>query len=158
MSASSDSSRLLATALGAAVAGAALGAAALKLAERLAAKNVAFSPSQGRRQNRSSYIYEEDTATSTADTLVFPHNHEEKMRRRLADRAVIEEDNYIPRDSVTVRVPATSANMGPGCTFVSVRFGVNHLLSSTLSPHSHSLSYTCAQTTRLDLQSTCGPK
>lgn len=39
-------------------------------------------------------------------------NHEAKMRRRL--RASVEEENLTPRESVTVRVPATSANVGPG--------------------------------------------
>jgi hypothetical protein len=50
-------------------------------------------------------------------SLLFPHNHEEKMRRRVATRYYIEEENNTPRDSVTVRVPATSANIGPGCKF-----------------------------------------
>jgi len=36
------------------------------------------------------------------------------MRRRIAARVAVEEDNMTPRQSVTVRVPATSANMGPG--------------------------------------------
>jgi len=36
------------------------------------------------------------------------------MRRRIAARVAVEEDNQIPRRSVTVRVPATSANVGPG--------------------------------------------
>ena len=37
------------------------------------------------------------------------------MKRRIAHRFSIEEENITPRESVTVRVPATSANMGPGC-------------------------------------------
>ena len=49
---------------------------------------------------------------------LMPHQHEEKMKRQIAARALVEEDNFQPRESVTVRVPASSANMGPGCTFV----------------------------------------
>ena len=58
-----------------------------------------------------------NSAVSSAETVLFPHNHEEKMRRRIATRYTIEEENNLGRDSVTVRVPATSANVGPGCTF-----------------------------------------
>ena len=36
------------------------------------------------------------------------------MRRRIAARMTIEEENSQPRQSVTVRVPASSANCGPG--------------------------------------------
>mmetsp|Transcript_38215 Transcript_38215/g.88920 ORF Transcript_38215/g.88920 Transcript_38215/m.88920 type:complete len:452 (-) Transcript_38215:123-1478(-) len=46
--------------------------------------------------------------------VVFPYNHEEKMRRRIASRIAVEAENVTPRNSVTVRVPGTSANMGPG--------------------------------------------
>ena len=60
---------------------------------------------------------ESETTTTGQTSILFPHNHEEKMRRTIAARALVEEDNFHPRDSVTVRVPATSANMGPGCTF-----------------------------------------
>lgn len=49
-----------------------------------------------------------------SEKVIFPHNHEEKMRRRIAARVGIEDDNSVPRNKVTVRVPATSANMGPG--------------------------------------------
>lgn len=49
-----------------------------------------------------------------SESIIFPHNHEEKMRRRIAARVAVEEDNLTPRNSVTVRVPATSANLGPG--------------------------------------------
>lgn len=52
-----------------------------------------------------------------SEKVIFPHNHEEKMRRRIAARVGIEDDNSVPRNKVTVRVPATSANMGPGCTY-----------------------------------------
>jgi len=36
------------------------------------------------------------------------------MRRRIAARVAVEDDNLQPRQRVTVRVPASSANMGPG--------------------------------------------
>ena len=51
----------------------------------------------------------------SSEAMLFPHNHEAKMRRRIATRYTIEEENNLRRDSVTVRVPATSANVGPGC-------------------------------------------
>jgi len=43
-----------------------------------------------------------------------PHQHEKKMAQKLALRSSVELENQRPRDLVTVRVPATSANMGPG--------------------------------------------
>lgn len=36
------------------------------------------------------------------------------MQRKIALRSSVEEENMRPRRLVTVRVPATSANMGPG--------------------------------------------
>lgn len=118
-SASSSDNKLIATAIGAAVAGAALGIAALKFMERSEAAKAATPLPNPRRSSISSIIYEDTAdemgARAAGDTLVFPHNHEEKMRRRIVARAAVEEDNVMPRDSVTVRVPATSANMGPGC-------------------------------------------
>ena len=57
---------------------------------------------------------------SSYDNNVFvllPHEHEEKMKQRLLTaqtRGDVESENETPRRSVTVRVPATSANMGPG--------------------------------------------
>mmetsp|Transcript_16017 Transcript_16017/g.37793 ORF Transcript_16017/g.37793 Transcript_16017/m.37793 type:complete len:440 (+) Transcript_16017:172-1491(+) len=68
------------------------------------------------REDRTTMIFEDPASSAVVRTnsLVFPHNHEEKMRRLVAARAAIEEDNSMPRRSVTVRVPATSANMGPG--------------------------------------------
>jgi homoserine kinase len=67
------------------------------------------------RANRSSFIYENNNLEGNKDSsIVFPHNHEEKMRRRIAARVAVDEENRVPRKSVPVRVPATSANMGPG--------------------------------------------
>lgn len=67
---------------------------------------------------RTSFIFHDaanDPAPATSDAAVlFPHSHEERMRRRIAARMSIEEENSQPRRSVTVRVPATSANCGPG--------------------------------------------
>ena len=115
MSSSSDNSKLVVTAIGAAVAGAAIGVAAMKFSKHKS-KNESIPPSQGRSHKRSTFIYEDSSeASRNAETLIFPHNHEERMRRRIAARAAVEEDNFVPRNSVTVRVPATSANMGPGC-------------------------------------------
>jgi homoserine kinase len=67
---------------------------------------------------RTSFIFHDavsDPTPTTSDAAVlFPHSHEERMRRRIAARMSIEEENSQPRRSVTVRVPATSANCGPG--------------------------------------------
>jgi hypothetical protein len=118
MSSSSDNSKLIATAIGAAVAGAAMGVATMKLLERNAAKQSEFpmeTLAEGRKRVSSTIFEDPYEKGSNPDTIVFPHNHEEKMRRRVMARALVEEDNVMPRNSVTVRVPATSANMGPGC-------------------------------------------
>ena len=104
------------TAIGAALAGAAIGVAAVKMMDsRKEEKMDAFAD----RPKRRSFIYEDPMgdvmAHRDSSTTLFPHNHEEKMRRRITARAAVEEDNLTPRKSVTVRVPATSANVGPGC-------------------------------------------
>ena len=117
-SATNENTKLIVTAVGAALAGAAAALAISKYSE----SNNTPSPSDNNdprgqmRDNRTSYIFE-DPASSTSSSVIFPHNHEEKMRRLIAARAAIEEDNSMPRRSVTVRVPATSANMGPGCKY-----------------------------------------
>ena len=105
---SSDNNKLIATALGAAVVGAAVAVAAVKLLEK---PNKEKEPP--RRYSKPNYIFEDPL--EDVDKIVFPFNHEEKMRRRIAARVAVEEDNMTPRNSVTVRVPATSANIGPGC-------------------------------------------
>ena len=53
-------------------------------------------------------------ATGANVDVLMPHSHEERMRRRIATRISVEEENSVPRKSVTVRVPASSANCGPG--------------------------------------------
>jgi hypothetical protein len=132
---SSENSKLLATAAGAAVAGAALAVAAMKLSTSMnnnSSSSNGISYSYGSSTigkgmaneeeftpkalaTRTSFIYEDPTTSESTNTLLFPHNHEEKMRRKIMARAAVEEENLAPRRSVTVRVPATSANMGPGC-------------------------------------------
>lgn len=118
---SSDNSKLLATAAGAAIAGAALAIAAMKMTS---SKNNDDSQFPSLHKKSLSFIYEDNTGFGSESDLVgggskllFPHNHEEKMRRKISTRAAVEEENLAPRRSVTVRVPATSANMGPGCEY-----------------------------------------
>ena len=57
-------------------------------------------------------------AAAVGAAFLFPHNHEEKMHRRIATQYQIEDESSFSRESVTVRVPATSANIGPGCTCI----------------------------------------
>mmetsp|Transcript_51294 Transcript_51294/g.154143 ORF Transcript_51294/g.154143 Transcript_51294/m.154143 type:complete len:430 (-) Transcript_51294:299-1588(-) len=115
MSKSSGDDKLVATAVAAAAAGAALALAAMKLTSKKGGGDGSMS------KNRASFIFEDPERTLSASgvregdsAVLFPHNHEERMRRRLAARVAVEEDNLTPRTSVTVKVPATSANVGPG--------------------------------------------
>jgi len=66
--------------------------------------------------HRPSMIFQvnEDVNMDAAVDVLMPHSHEERMRRRIATRISVEEENSVPRSSVTVRVPASSANCGPG--------------------------------------------
>lgn len=112
-SSSHADSTLIGTAVAAAAAGAALAYAAIKMSEKEKGSKGSLPDS------RSSFIYEdrgndESIKRTSSETMVFPHNYEEKMRRRIASRFAVEEENSSPRRSVTVKVPATSANMGPG--------------------------------------------
>ena len=132
---SQDNGKLIATAVGAAAAGASLAVMAMKMIESSSSSS---SNSRGDRidphprytmvndnsmlmtdpSERSGSMTGSTTGLNRNDSeqnLLFPHNHEEKMRRRIATRYTIEEENNLPRSSVTVRVPATSANVGPGC-------------------------------------------
>ena len=52
-------------------------------------------------------------AKSQNDTISLPHQHEKKMTERLIHTRSVDEDG-IERTKVVVRVPATSANLGPG--------------------------------------------
>ena len=123
---SENNGKLVATAVGAAAAGAALAVAAMSMME----KKKDDKTNSGRAPHISYIRNEDDVAQNqvglsrtSSEALLFPHNHEEKMRRRIASRYAIEEDNTAPRQSVTVRVPATSANVGPGCTSVCYLYG-----------------------------------
>ena len=139
---SSNDGKLLATAMGAATAGAALAVMAMKMIESNNTNNgggghsestnnlLAYHP-EANRPFRTSIIMNDpsdvlgDGSSSKdfvlgmkrepSEAMLLPHNHEAKMRRRIATRYSIEEENHLGRDSVTVRVPATSANVGPGC-------------------------------------------
>ena len=112
MSSESNSSKLLVTAVAAALGGAIVSFAAFKYIEQrkeLIKHRAAL--------NRASKPLIHMSSEQRSESVIFPHNHEEKMRRRIAARVAVEEDNLTPRTSVTVRVPATSANLGPGCEF-----------------------------------------
>jgi hypothetical protein len=155
-----SSGKLIATAVGAAAAGAALAVVALKLIEKKEDKTNTNTIHRG--APHISYIRNEEDSQATlnrtsSEALLFPHNHEEKMRRRIASRYAIEEDNTSPRNSVTVRVPASSANVGPGCTLSSLCLHQKPLAL----PESHSIYCTFHfdfQTIAWVLQSICGPK
>mmetsp|Transcript_32407 Transcript_32407/g.35916 ORF Transcript_32407/g.35916 Transcript_32407/m.35916 type:complete len:429 (+) Transcript_32407:108-1394(+) len=112
---SNNNTKLLFTAAGAAIGGAAVSFAALKYFEQK--KEIAVHKEALARNYRRTPSYMELSAGEEPDarsSSLLPHNHEERMRRRIANRVAVEEDNSTPRSSVTVRVPATSANMGPG--------------------------------------------
>lgn len=147
---SREDGKLFATAIGAATAGAALAVAAMKMIEsNKNDKNggtsnftghesntnlLAYHPENQSRPIRTSVIMNDpsdlvgDGSTSSmgamkrepSESMLFPHNHEAKMRRRIATRYTIEEENNLGRDSVTVRVPATSANVGPGYDCIGI--------------------------------------
>jgi homoserine kinase len=50
------------------------------------------------------------------ENMIFPHEHEKRMKLRLVNSEVdkIQFDDAIERNKVVVRVPASSANLGPG--------------------------------------------
>lgn len=110
---SAENNKLILTAVSAAFAGAALVYGLLQMHEQ--------EKSETRRHSLlsrriPSFLFNDETVAAASDepTVLLPHNHEEKMRRRIAARFAVEEDNLTPRRLVTVRVPATSANVGPG--------------------------------------------
>mmetsp|Transcript_38673 Transcript_38673/g.78881 ORF Transcript_38673/g.78881 Transcript_38673/m.78881 type:complete len:430 (-) Transcript_38673:442-1731(-) len=115
MSAQSDD-KLLTTAVAAAAAGAALAVAAMKMTEK-GGRDKKGKVSASEVPKRPSFIFadpDREVINTGSKAVLFPHNHEEKMKRRIATRVAVEEDNLTPRNSVTVKVPATSANFGPG--------------------------------------------
>mmetsp|Transcript_27013 Transcript_27013/g.55906 ORF Transcript_27013/g.55906 Transcript_27013/m.55906 type:complete len:472 (-) Transcript_27013:306-1721(-) len=93
---------------------------------------LAYHPTDNKRPIRTSVIMNDPSdlvgdgssalpmQREPSDTMLFPHNHEAKMRRRIATRYTIEEENNLGRNSVTVRVPATSANVGPGYDCIGI--------------------------------------
>lgn len=116
---SKDHTKLAATAVIAGGIGAALG-------YYLVNNNKKKSTSTSLSASRQSFIFQDpeydlgannnaSSSSRTSDTAVLmPHSHEERMRRRIAARMAVEDENSQPRQSVTVRVPASSANCGPG--------------------------------------------
>lgn len=123
-----ESNKLIYTALGAAAAGAVLAIGVMKFSgddkdDRPSASQKKYTPLVFMNDVSESGEVNMSHRGSEA-SLLFPHNHEEKMRRRVATRYSIEEENNTPRDLVTVRVPATSANVGPGCKCFATRCSV----------------------------------
>lgn len=115
MSNSSNSKQeLIATAIAAATAGAAIAYAAIKSQEKKDT-TVSYKNLNNRLSMNSLIVNDSSSDPRLQSDILFPHNHEEKMKRRIAQRVSVEEENKTPRNSVTVRVPATSANVGPGC-------------------------------------------
>mmetsp|Transcript_42937 Transcript_42937/g.63699 ORF Transcript_42937/g.63699 Transcript_42937/m.63699 type:complete len:430 (-) Transcript_42937:91-1380(-) len=114
----SSDRKVIVTAVGAAAAGAALAYTAMKMSEK--ASKAERNREALMRSSKPSFIFEDPmqdpstTAQKRDSAVLFPYNHEEKMRQRIAARVAVEEDNLTPRRLVTVRVPATSANLGPG--------------------------------------------
>jgi|AntRauTorckE5430_2_1112549.scaffolds.fasta_scaffold06544_4 homoserine kinase len=112
MSSTKQRDTLIATAIAAAAAGAAVAYAAVKSTEKKSSDENVSRP--------DSMVFHQSDPRMEGN-IIFPHNHEEKMRRRVAQRVSVEEENNTPRNSVTVRVPATSANCGPGCKYSIIR-------------------------------------
>jgi hypothetical protein len=120
-----DTTKLIVTAIGAAITGATIAMVAMKYTHVLSQDQLSSTSNKKKNSEylqyhipasqRNSLVFDE-SLSENGQKILLPHNHEEKMRRTIAARALVEEDNFHPRDSVTVRVPATSANMGPGCT------------------------------------------
>ena len=141
----SDNSKLIATAAGAAVAGAALAVAAMTMVDNKKEKGGYPREPGPQRPHRPSVVMNDSSHDASLsrdnDSLLFPHNHEEKMRRRIATRYTIEEENNTPRDSVTVRVPATSANVGPGCKCCGYHLKVFVVLYSHCNGGTHMCFY-----------------
>jgi homoserine kinase len=116
--------QLVTTAIASALAGAALAWTAVKYQQKPKPTQLEKENKQLGRPSRKSLIIGSESADdlrkNSDSDIIFPHNHEEKMRRRIASRVAIDADNSKPRNSVTVRVPATSANMGPGYDTIGI--------------------------------------
>lgn len=118
MTSSQPESHLITTAIAAALTGAVLAYGTIRLTSKTTLSDQ--SPSVDPRAKRT-FIFEDPgndnprrLGAARDGAILFPHNHEEKMRRRIAARVAVEEDNMTPRNLVVVRVPASSANVGPG--------------------------------------------
>ncbi|KAL7545321.1 hypothetical protein ACHAWF_008684 [Thalassiosira exigua] len=122
-----DGAKLAATAIVAGGLGAALGYYALARRRPSEASSPSNPPSSSSafgcaHGSRTSFIFQDPemdigasaASTGTDSAVLMPHSHEERMRRRIRSRMAVEDENSRPRDSVTVRVPASSANCGPG--------------------------------------------
>jgi hypothetical protein len=127
---SADKQFIATVAAGSAVAGAAMAVAAMKLllknddnkrggSSEAAAHNL-HNPNFPTHSSMTLFNDDQDDIAIMArndSKVILPHNHEEKMRRRVAQRVAVEQEHSTPRRSVTVKVPATSANFGPGCMY-----------------------------------------
>jgi len=121
-SSSSDKSLITAVAAGSAVLGATLAVAAMKLMDSSSKdKSETYKISTNQETKFTSSFQARNPSIIFNDQIhepiLLPHNHEEKMKRRIAQRVAVEQENSLPRKSVTVKVPATTANMGPGCKY-----------------------------------------
>ena len=122
MSSSAETTKLAATAAVAAGVGALLSYYIANRQKSSSAQPPASQFGAGNIHSRTSFIFQDpeydmgESVASTANdtTVLMPHSHEERMRRRIAARMAVEDENSQPRQSVTVRVPASSANCGPG--------------------------------------------
>lgn len=127
MGSNSDNTKLATTAILAGSIGAALSYYLLHHKNKSSSSSSSQSHSRERSSShgnlsnsRTSFIFQDpehdfgknENGTDTA--VLMPHSHEERMRRRIATRIIVEDENSQPRQSVTVKVPATSANCGPG--------------------------------------------
>lgn len=112
---SNQNTKLIITAASSAIAGGLAAIALMKMCSTTKKSNSTVPPYRDESRQRHSIQFVEDPDQSDSQRILYPFNHEEKMRQKIAARQAVEEDNSLPRNSVTVRVPATSANMGPGC-------------------------------------------
>jgi homoserine kinase len=71
------------------------------------------APTKDKKPSSTPAKPEPFVAKSQNDTISLPHQHEKKMTERLIHTNSVDEDG-IERTKVVVRVPATSANLGPG--------------------------------------------
>jgi len=129
MSSSNDNTKLATTAILAGSLGAAISYYLLQKKLKSSSTNNNYSSSTDIRHplnSKTSFIFQDPEydigydinssikSESNDTTVLMPHSHEERMRRRIAARMAVEDENSQPRQSVTVRVPASSANCGPG--------------------------------------------